>query len=169
MYLLLSSTAFRLPTDPGPIPVYYGHGTPIVNANRDAVMDAQGNPTFHPIDCAMQATIEANFARSQNYWLLYQNVKQACYNVLNESIDDTFKFSNNPNLTGWNQWMGIMTILDQMVMTYGCPTPNALLQNDTLFQSVYSPNKSPEASSIGLKAVRRSRRWGMIHTPQRSS
>ena len=40
--------------------------------------------------------------------------------------------------------MEIMTILDQMVSAYGHPMPNVLLQNDTLFRSVYSPNNAPE-------------------------
>jgi hypothetical protein len=47
--------------------------------------------------------------------------------VLNETIDDAFKFSPNPNLTGWNPSMEIIEIMEQMT--------TALLQNDTIFCS----------------------------------
>jgi len=64
--------------------------------------------------------------------------------VLNETINDAFRFSPVPNLTGWNPLMEIIDILEQMTTTYGCPTPTALLQNDTLFRSPYSPTDAPE-------------------------
>ena len=35
-------------------------------------------------------------------------------------------------------------MFDQITATYGKPMPAALLQNDTLFQSIYSPNNAPE-------------------------
>jgi hypothetical protein len=35
--------------------------------------------------------------------------------------------------------MELCMIFDQMTVTYGCPTPAALLKNDSLFRSVYSP------------------------------
>jgi hypothetical protein len=40
--------------------------------------------------------------------------------------------------------MEIMEILDQITTIYGCPTPNALLQNKMLFRSAYSPANAPE-------------------------
>jgi hypothetical protein len=40
--------------------------------------------------------------------------------------------------------MEIMEILDQITTTYGRPTPNALLHNDTLFRSAYLPANAPE-------------------------
>jgi hypothetical protein len=92
----------------------------------------------------MQAMIDARFVRARNYWFLYQNIKQACFNMLNDHIDDAFKVSNSPTLQGWNQSMEIMEILDQITTTYGCPKPNALLQNDMLFCSAYSPADAPE-------------------------
>jgi hypothetical protein len=117
MYQMLSTSPFHLPTDPGPQAVYYG-------------LDANGNPRYVAVpalDRAMQASIDANFGREQNYWLSYKNIKRACYNVLNETIDDAFKFSPNPNLTGWNPSMEIIEIMEQMT--------TALLQNDTIFCS----------------------------------
>jgi hypothetical protein len=64
MYALLSRNLFCVPTDPGPISVYYGPGTPIVNANGSPVIDGLRNPTFQAnpvIGCAKQATIDAQF------------------------------------------------------------------------------------------------------------
>ena len=70
--MLLSRNLFCMPTDPGPIPVYYGPGTPIVNSNRSPVIDKLGNPMFQAdpvIDRATQATINAQFVWAKNYWL----------------------------------------------------------------------------------------------------
>jgi hypothetical protein len=147
MYQMLSTTPFRLPNDPGPQAVYYGVRTPILDDFGDPVLDANGQPTYVPVpalDRATQASIDARFVRERNYWLSYKNIKRACYNVLDETIDDAFKFSPDPTLTGWNPSMEIIEIMDQMTTTYGRPTPTALLQNDTLFRSPYSPIDAPE-------------------------
>jgi hypothetical protein len=40
--------------------------------------------------------------------------------------------------------MEVREIFDQITSTYRRPTPAALLQNHTLFQSVYSPQDAPE-------------------------
>jgi hypothetical protein len=138
MYQMLSTSPFRLPTDPGPQAVYYG-------------LDANGNPRYVAVpalDRAMQASIDANFGREQNYWLSYKNIKRACYNVLNETIDDAFKFSPNPNLTGWNPSMEIIEIMEQMTTTYGRPMPTAL--------ALSRPLMHPRSSSVGLRIVKKS-------------
>jgi hypothetical protein len=88
--------------------------------------------------------IDARFVRARNYLLLYQNIKQACFNMLNENINNAFKVSNSPTLRGWNQLMEIMEILNQITTTYGRPMPNALLQNDMLFCSAYLPANVPK-------------------------
>ncbi len=147
MYSLLTVTPFGLPTDPGPQAIYYGPRVPIIDAQGNAVLDADGNPTYvpqPPLDQARQATIDARFICARNYWLLFLNIKRACFNMLDNNIDNAFKVSNSPTLRGWNQSMEIMEILNQITTTYGCPTPNALLQNDTLFCSAYSPADAPE-------------------------
>jgi len=151
MYQMLSTSPFRLPSDPGPQAIYYGARTPILDVNGDPELDATGNPTYVPVpalDCTTQATIDADFVLRQNYWLWYLNIKRACYNVLDETIEDAFKFSPDPNLTGWNPSMEIIDIMEQMTTTYGCPTPTALLQNDTLFRSPYSPIDAPKAKVL---------------------
>ncbi len=47
-------------------------------------------------------------------------------------------------LVGWNPLMEPQEMFDQITSAYGKPTPAALLQNDTLFRSAYSPNDVPE-------------------------
>ena len=131
MYQMLITSPFRLPTDPTPQAVYYGARTPILDANGDPALDENGNPRYVAIpalDRATQASIDSNFIFEQNYWLSYKNIKRACYNVLNKTIDDAFKFSPDPNHTGWNPSMEIIEIMEQMTTTYRRPTPTALLQ-----------------------------------------
>jgi len=130
MYQMLSTSPFHLPSDPGPQAIYYWARVPILDVNGDPELDATGSPTYVPVpalDRATQAMIDADFVLRQNYWHSYLNIKRACYNVLNETINDAFKFSPDPNLTGWNPSMEIIDILEQMTTTYGRPTPTALL------------------------------------------
>ena len=79
------------------------------------------------------------------------NIWRAVYNLLDDNIDNAFKVSNNPALVGWNPAMEVRDIFDQITSTYGRPTPVALLQNDMLFQSVYSPQDVPEVLFCRIK------------------
>ncbi len=54
-----------------------------------------------PTSRAEQATIDARFNPARNYWLLYMSILCACYNFLNNNIDDAFKDFDNPALIGW--------------------------------------------------------------------
>jgi hypothetical protein len=72
------------------------------------------------------------------------NIQQAVFNCLDNNINDAFMVSNDPALVGWNPLMEPQEIYDQITTTYGRPTPAALLQNDTLFWSVYSPQDALE-------------------------
>jgi hypothetical protein len=71
--------------------------------------------------------------------------------MLNDSINDVFKFSFDPDLTGWNPSMKIKEILKQLTTTFNRPMPLALLQNNTLFHSVYSPLDAPEVLFCCIK------------------
>ena len=119
----------------------------IVDAQGDSVLDVAGNPTYQdPLDIprAAQASIDAQFKCAKNYYDSYLNIRRAEFNIHDDNIDDAFKVSNNPALVGWNQSMEPREMFDQITATYGKPTLAALLQNDTLFHSVYSPNNAPE-------------------------
>jgi len=45
MYSLLTMSPFRLPSDPGPMAVYYPPPVEIVDAQGDPVLNLAGNPT----------------------------------------------------------------------------------------------------------------------------
>jgi hypothetical protein len=147
MYSLLTTTPFRLPTDPGPLAVYYPPPVKIVDKQGDRVLDAAGFPTCQvqpTIARAAQATIDAQFKRAKNYYESYMNICRAVFNCLNDNIDDEFKVLNDPMLVGWNSSMEPREMFDQITKIYCKPTPAALLQNDALFRSVYSPNDAPK-------------------------
>jgi hypothetical protein len=147
MYALLTASPFWLPTDPGPLAIYYPPPMPIVDGVGASVLDAAGQPTFvaqPTITQAEQASINVCFSCARNYWLSYMNIQWAVYNVLDDNIDDAFKASNDLNLVGWNPSMELCDTFDQITTTYGRPTPAALLQNDTLFMSVHSLQDTPE-------------------------
>ena len=136
MYSLLTPSPFWLPTDPGPMAVYYPPPVEIVDAQGKHVLDLAGNPTYHDppdIPQAAQSSIDAQFKQAKNYYESYLNIRRAIFNVLVDNIDDVFKVSNDPMLVGWNSSMEPGEMFDQITSTYGKPTPAALLQNDTLF------------------------------------
>ncbi len=147
MYGLLTTSPFRIPMDPGPLAMYYPPCVAIVDTQGDPVLDGQRMPTYQAQPAsgrAEQATSDARFKRAKNYWELYQNIGRAVFNCLDNGVDNAFKVSNNPALAGWNPSIEPREMFDQITATYGQPTPAALLQNNTLFQSVYSPQDAPE-------------------------
>ena len=136
MYGLLTTSPFRIPTDPGPLAIYYLPCVAIVDTQGDPVLDGQGMPTYQAqpaIGRAEQAPSDARFKRAKKYWESYQNIQRAVFNCLNNGVNDAFKVSNNLALAGWNPSMEPREMFDQITATYGQPTPAALLQNDTLF------------------------------------
>ena len=160
MYGLLTTAPFRVPMDPGPLADYYPAKIPIDDTQGDPVLDARGMPTYQPQPAkgrAEQATIDGRFKREKNYWESYQNIRRAVFNCLDDGIDDVFKVSNDPALTGWNASMEPREMFDQITVTYGRPTPAALLQNNTLFRSVYSPKMHQRCSSDASKIAKRNR------------
>ena len=108
MYSLLTTTPFWLPTDPGPLAIYYPPPVEIVNTQEDPFLDLAGFPTHHnqpTIVHAEQATIDGKFKRTKNYYESNMNIRRAVFNCLSDNIDDTFKVSNDPALVKWNPSM----------------------------------------------------------------
>jgi hypothetical protein len=121
------------------MPILDNHGVP--------VLYAAGQPTFvdpPTINRATEATIDSHFIRARNYYLSYMNIQRTVYIVLDDKIDNSFKVSNDPALVGWNPAMELRMIFDQNTSTYGRPTTAALLQNDMLLHSIYSPQDAPK-------------------------
>ena len=154
VYSLLTTPPFWLPTDPGPLAVYFPPPVQIVDDTENPVFDAAGMPTYHnqaTIDRATQATINACFKRAEIYWKLYMNIQRAVFNCLDDNICDVFKALNNPAFVGRIPSMEPWEIFNQITATCRGPTPAALLQNDTLFWCVYSPQDAPEVLFCWIK------------------
>ncbi len=114
-------------------------------------------PEFPPIYAANGTTvipymrkqtlcITAAFTRQKNYYNTACNVYRAVYDTLDAHIDDAFKVAppTNPPTVSWNASMSLNDIFDQLMKTYGRPTPNAMQQNMMTFLAPYNPQDLPE-------------------------
>jgi hypothetical protein len=84
------------------------------------------------------------FERDKRYFTSYKNIYHACFKMLNDNIANRFKMSPNPCLIGWNLTMSIQDILNQLELTYGCPSRHELLHNDTLFRLTFCATEAPK-------------------------
>jgi hypothetical protein len=68
------------------------------------------------------------------------------YDVLDMHVDNAFKVASStiPLTIGWNASMSLNQIFNQLMKTYGLPTPDAMRQNMTIFLSPYNPKDPPE-------------------------
>jgi predicted nucleic-acid-binding Zn-ribbon protein len=88
--------------------------------------------------------IDNIFDRQQNYYLSYVNINRATFRMLDETIDDRYKVSNTPNLTGWNSSMSIREIIVHLTTNYGVPDAMVMHNNDLLFRSPFPATEAPE-------------------------
>jgi hypothetical protein len=110
MYLLIKFTLFVVPPDPGNVPNYPQFVTPQVIKTLDQMWE-----------------------NARNYYLSYININRACFQMLDENINDHFKVSNDPNLIGWNPTMSIQLILAQLEASYGKPGDQLMWNNNKVF------------------------------------
>jgi hypothetical protein len=132
LYLLLTTSPFRLPTNPGAGVVYVRSQIPGQLVNNA------------PLSRTERASIESLFNHRKHYYLLMQNIERACFTALNTSINDAFKVLNDPNVCKWHAGMRVINILDQLSATYGQPTPAVLEANDHIFRSPTSAADAPK-------------------------
>jgi hypothetical protein len=59
-------------------------------------------------------------------------------------VNEAFQVSNIAGVAGWPAGMDIREMLDQLLSTYGLPTPAALKSNDNEFRRPYSAADAPE-------------------------
>jgi hypothetical protein len=90
--------------------------------------------------------ITTTFTHQKNYYNTVCNIYCTVYDMLDAHIDNAFKVAPPTTLPtiGWNASMLLNNIFDQMMKTYGCPTPNAMHQNMMTFLSPYNPQDLPE-------------------------
>ncbi len=96
--------------------------------------------------CKQTLRITATFTRQKNYYDTVCNIYRAVYDTLDAHLEDAFKVASpttSPTI-GWNASMLLNDIFNQMMKTYGCPTPDAMCQNMMSFLSPYNPQELPE-------------------------
>jgi hypothetical protein len=91
-------------------------------------------------------TITAKHTRAKNYMDTGVNVCQACFDILNTHLSNAYKTApaGSPQTLGWNLTMLPNKIFDQLRLTYGKPTPDAVRQNYVTFFSAYNPKDPPK-------------------------
>ncbi len=99
----------------------------------------------------MMKMIDVTFTQDKNYFLLFLNINQACFKMLDETVSNQLKVSNTPNLIGWNSTMLIRVILEQLKALYGKPEMMMLFRNNNLFQSPFPATKAPEMLFYRIK------------------
>ena len=83
LYLLLEPNVFVIPVSPGNTPTYPAFASQAIIKNIDNVFDH---------DC--------------NYFLLYVNINQACFTMLDDTVSDRYKVSNTPK-THWMEFFNV--------------------------------------------------------------
>ena len=130
MYALIEPNGFVMPPDPGDLPNYGGLQFPSTVAMK---------------------TADRIFEMGTNYFSSYLNINRALFCMLDDSIDNNFKVSNDPNLKGWNPTMSVQMILSQLETAYGKPTGTTLWENDKVFRSPFGANDVPESLFLRLE------------------
>lgn len=122
---VLNMTAF-VPEFP---PKYEADGTTIIPYTREETVN-----------------ITEQFKVQKNYYTTATNIYRAVYDTLDAHIDDAFKVApaTTPPTIGWNSSMTLNDIFDQMMKTYGRPTPDAIRQNMMTFLAPYNSQDPPE-------------------------
>jgi hypothetical protein len=133
LYALLTPLPFHTPNNPGPSAIYLW-----------ALNLASRVPNPAPLTRTEQATINMTFAHRKHYFLSMRNIKRACFTILDSTINNAFKVSNDPAIQGWHAGMSVMFIPDQLSKLNGRPTPAVLKMNDMVIRGPYSAADVPE-------------------------
>ena len=74
------------------------------------------------------------------------NVCRACFDILDTHVSDAYKTppAGSPHTIGWNSTMLPNKIFDQLMLTYGKPTPDAVRKNNAMLFSAYNPQDPPK-------------------------
>ncbi len=91
-------------------------------------------------------TITAKHVIAKHYHDIGLNVCRACFNVLDAHNADAYKTApaGSPNTVRCNSRMLPNEIFDQLMTTFGKPTPGAMCQNNLTLISTYNPKDPPK-------------------------
>jgi hypothetical protein len=76
LHALIEPNPFNILINPGATPVYQNFATP-----------------------AMMKMVDYAFEQNKNYFLFFTNINRACFCMLDDTVPNQFKVSNQPNLT----------------------------------------------------------------------
>ena len=102
MYALIDQNVFHLNIAPTtPTPAYPNKFNP------------DGEPV--PYSREEKSSIDAKIELTKNYFETWKNIYRACYDPLDEHVNDAYKVAppTNPPTPGWNATMSICDIFDQ--------------------------------------------------------
>ena len=137
MYALIDTTAFHWNVSTSAIPVFPA---------RYVQLDDGTNGAEIPYTRDEILTITATHARRKHYHDTGINICRAVFDTLDAHVGDEFKSppASAPGTVGWNSTMLPNDMFEQLMLTYGKPTPDAVRQNNMTFYSAYNPKDPPE-------------------------
>ena len=137
MYALVDTKRFTWSITTTPIPEFPAR----FSTNADGTNGAEIPYTREEI-----LTITATHARDKHNHDTGTNVCRAVFDSLDAHIGDEFKSppASAPSKTGWNSTMLPKDMFDQLMLTYGKRTPDAVRQNKMTFYSAFNPKDPPE-------------------------
>ena len=137
MYALIDTTAFHWNISTTTIPQFPA---------RFVLEDDGTNGAEIPYTREEILTITATHARKKHYHDTGINICRAVFDTLDAHVGDEFKSppASAPGTVGWNSTMLPNDMFDQLMLTYGKPTPDAVRQNNLTFFSAYNPRDPPE-------------------------
>jgi hypothetical protein len=129
MYILIDPTPFHLNITPTTLPPAYP-----IKYNPEVKMV--------PYTCKEKSTTDTKFSMVKNYFKTWKNIYHTSYDTFNVHVNDAFKIipPSNPPTIAWNATMSLHDIFDQLVTTYGKPTPDTMHQNNLMFLAAYNPH-----------------------------
>jgi hypothetical protein len=132
MYVLIDPNLFHLNIAPTTATLAY-----LIKYNPDRAIV--------PYTCEEKSIIDLKSSIVKNYFKTWKNIYPACYDTLDAHVNDAFKVAppTTPPTTGWNATMSLHDIFDQLVTTYGKPTPDTICQNKLRFLAVYNLQDPP--------------------------
>jgi hypothetical protein len=137
MYALIDPTPFHWNITTTPVPRFL--------LRYEATMDGSIGPLIAYTRKEI-LTITATHTRAKHYHDTGTNICRACFDILDTHVNDAYKTTplSSPNTIGWNLTMLPDKIFDQLMMTYGKPTPDAVFQNNLTFLLAYNPTDPPK-------------------------
>ena len=137
IYALIATNPFNWSIATTPIPTF-----PVRYMRNANCTNGAENPYFRE----EILTVTATHVHDKHYNNTGTNVCHSVFDTLDTHVDDEFKTppATAPGTTGWNATMLPNDMFDQLMQTYGKPTPDAVRQNNMTFYSAYNPKDPPK-------------------------